>query len=126
MNQPPEQWPRKLLLNILSGTPPLYRMNSDQFFEIQKPWLETYRMTEEWLRKVGYAKMILHKFVSDDKYVQLSLFEGGAGVVVNMGTSAYRLSNGVELPAQSYAFFDSGLDDKGMPQAMSQSVKIEF
>lgn len=126
MNQPREQWPRKVLLNLLSGTPPMYRINSDQFSEIEEPWFETYRITSEWLRKVGYSKMCFHKFVSADKFVQLSIFEGGAGVVVNMGRTAFKLPDDTELPAQSYAFFEGGLNTQGMPASLGPVMAVKL
>lgn len=123
---PREQWPRKVLLNLLSGTPPMYRINSDQFSEIEEPWFETYRITSEWLRKVGYSKMCFHKFVSADKFVQLSIFEGGAGVVVNMGRTAFKLPDDTELPAQSYAFFEGGLNTQGMPASLGPVMAVKL
>jgi len=117
MNSPMEHWRRKLLLNFLHGTPPMYRMVLSEFLPIAGRIASTDAILTPWLQRVGFDEMLGHRFVTADRAVQMSWFSSGAGIVVNFGQSPFRLPDGQEIPPEGYAIFEGLPGSDGPPKA---------
>ena len=111
MHAPMEHWRRKLLLNLLHGTPALYCMEYREFTPVVASIAATEAVLAPWLERVAFAEMLGHRFVTADRSVQMTWFSSGTGVVVNFGAKPYALPTGKEIPPEGYAFFE------GMPGA---------
>ncbi len=116
MNQPMEHWRRKLLLNLLHGTPPMYRMDAFEFRPIAKSIAETNSVLAPWLQKVAFDEMLGHRFLTPDRTVQMTWFGSENGIVVNFGSKPYRAKEGVEIPAEGFAFFEGTPGPDGLPK----------
>lgn len=126
MNVVMEHWPRMTLLNLLSGTPPIYRIPLQVFNSVEDEWMDTYNRLEPWLREIGYEEMTEHRFVTDDRYVQLTVFGSRKGVIVNFGNKGYQLPDGRELPPNGYAFFEGELTDGNMPAYIKEILNVSY
>lgn len=133
MNQPLEHWRRKLLLNLLHGTPPMYRMEIHEFRPVIKSIAETDSILTPWLQKVAFDEMLGHRFLSKDKTVQMTWFSSGNGIVVNFGSKAVQIKPGVEIPAEGFVCFEgapgAGLPERfqspqGLPESLGAAVKL--
>ncbi|MEI8234996.1 MAG: glycoside hydrolase [Verrucomicrobiota bacterium] len=116
MNHPMEHWRRKLLLNFLHGTPPMYRMDLQEFLPIENGIAATNAILFPWLSRVGFEEMTDHRFLTADRTVQMSCFSSGAGIVVNFGQKSYRLPDGQDIPPEGYACFTGPLGKGGAPK----------
>lgn len=105
MNVPPQWWGRKVLLNLLHGTPPMYRLYASEFKAHRDAIAQTHRLLSPWGRRVGYDEMISHRFVTADRLVQETRFSSGAGICVNFGRTPFKVSETVVIPAEGYVMF---------------------
>lgn len=103
MTSPPQWWWRKVLLNMLHGTPPLYR--AIEFGKWREAFVATHRLISPWCRRVGYDEMVSHRFVTMDRLVQETRFSSGAGICVNFGRAPFKLNKEVEIPGEGYVIF---------------------
>lgn len=122
MDKPAELWTRKLLLNMLCGNVPLYRMNSSEYAKSKEPIAQTHRLTSPWGRRVGYDEMLSHRFLSGDRLVQETRFSSGVGICVNFGQKPFKTAKGVEIPGCGYAEFHWGAG--GEKFKTGQAVRI--
>ena len=105
MNVPPQWWGRKVLLNLLHGTPPMYRMYASEFKAHRDAIAQTHRLLSPWGRRVGYDEMVSHRFLTADRLVQETRFSSGAGICVNFGRTPFKVSETVVIPAAGYGMF---------------------
>ena len=54
------------------------------------------------IRKVGYAEMINHQFLTSDRSVQKTIFSNGVSIVVNFSDKSYRLPGGGNVSANDF------------------------
>lgn len=106
-NRLPQYWQDKNLWNVLYGTPPLFFIDQATYAKYRKAIYQTFRYVCDWAKKVGYAEMISHRFISGDRMVQETQFSTGDGVVVNFSHAPYTLSDGQILSARSYLTFNA-------------------
>jgi len=101
-NKLPAIWAKRDLFNILYGTAPMF-MFSRQFWQDNKQrFVDSYKNISTVARAVGYAEMVDHRFLTDNRDVQQSRFSNGVVVTVNFGETAYRLPDGSGIEPMSY------------------------
>ncbi|MEI8234666.1 MAG: glycoside hydrolase [Verrucomicrobiota bacterium] len=105
MHQQPAYWARKNLWSALYAAAPMYRpytLNVRQFAaEIGR----TSKYIGHVTSRVGMKAMTDHRFLTADRDVQETCFEGGFGVIANFGESAYKISSGPEIPPGEYVAY---------------------
>ncbi len=97
-NKLPALWDKRDLFNALYGTPPMFLFDRQRWRENRERFVESYRRTSPIARAVGYAEMTDHRFLTDDRSVQQTVFAGGVTVSVNFGDGPRRLPDGTTLP----------------------------
>jgi hypothetical protein len=107
MHKPMLFWTRKLLLNMLHGTPPMYGhgMSAAEFPVYKEAIAYTHRLTSHWGRRVGFDEMVSHRFVTADRLVQETRFSSGVGICVNFGRTPFKVQANVEIPGEGYVVF---------------------
>ncbi len=103
----PQYWQDKNLWSMLYGNPAMYFLNEQAYRHWRAGIPHTRQYLDWWTRKVGYAELVSHRFVSPDWKVQESVFSTGDGVVVNFSTQDYPMADGEVIPARSYRTFQN-------------------
>lgn len=110
-NRIPELWWKKDLFNILYGNMPLWAIRDwDHWKQYKKRFIESYNNVCPVFEKVGFLEMLSHRFVTEDREVQETRFEGDILIFVNFSESApFELKefNHI-LPAKGFAVFERG------------------
>ena len=107
----PEIWWKKDLFNILYGSAPLWSIDQDRWEAFRTTFVESYHKICPWLQQICYDELISHRFVSEDRKVQESLFSSGRSVAVNFGDEPYPLNDRI-IPARGYMISLEGWDRK--------------
>ncbi len=102
----PRYWQDKNLWSVLYGNPPMFFINKDKYLAQRGQIARCNRYVCGWTRRVGYADLTSHRFVTSDRNVQESVFSTGDRVVVNFGDVPYRLTEGTLVPPRDYVAFD--------------------
>ena len=106
MHNQPVYWARKNLWSALYAAAPMYRPFE---FEVKK-YAAQMGQTAKYIgfvtRRVGLAAMIDHRFLTPDRQVQETRFEGGFGVIANFGENPFRTEGGPEIPPGEYVAFE--------------------
>ncbi len=106
-NKVPEVWDRRDLFNILYGTPPMW-MFDRTIWQRRKPrFLECYKNVCPVARKVGYAEMLKHEFLTPDHLVQRTVFSDGTEIVVNFGEKPFSSPEGVAVQPMGYVIYSA-------------------
>jgi len=101
-NKLPTLWDKRDLLNVLYGTPPMFMFNR-KIWSANKPrFARSYKDTCPIVRKVGYAEMTDHRFLTPDRDVQQTVFANGVTVTVNFGATPFKLPDGTEVKGMGY------------------------
>jgi hypothetical protein len=106
-NRLPQYWQDKNLWSVLYGNPPLFTVDRENYEHWRAEIAQTWRYVCQWTRRVAYARMTSHRFVTPDRHVQETQFSTGDGVVANLGEEPVTLPGGYELPARTYRLFKS-------------------
>lgn len=108
-NRIPEYWHRKDLFNILYGNMPLFAIRDwNHWKEYEDRFVESYKNVCTVFEKVGYKEMLSHRFVTEDKKVQETVFSENIRVVVNFSDEEYRLvDEDYMLPGNGFVVFDN-------------------
>ena len=110
-NRIPEVWWRRDLLNILYGNMPLWAIRDwDHWKELKDKFVKSYQNVGPVFEKVGFLEMLDHRFVTEDKAVQETRFEGDIRVFVNFNESAeFEVKEfGYIIPAKGFVVFEKG------------------
>lgn len=110
-NRIPEVWWRKDLLNILYGNMPLWAIRDyDHWKRYKKRFIESYNNVCPVFEKVGFLEMLSHRFVTEDRIVQETQFEGDIRIFVNFNEeSPFKLKEfNYILPAKGFVVFENG------------------
>jgi len=101
-------WKQKDLLEMLHGTPPNLQLINNEYFDEQKERIsETIKLVCPWHEKVALREMVNHRFLTEDRLVQETIFAGGYRVIVNFREKEpYVSSEGVEIAPRSARTFD--------------------
>ena len=87
--QCPEIWWKKDLFNILYASAPLWIIDQERWKKHHVTFVESYQRVCTWLQQVCYDELVSHRFVSEDRKIQESVFSSGKRVVVNFGDLPY-------------------------------------
>jgi len=101
-NKLPTIWAKRDLFNILYGTAPMFMFNRQFWQDNKQRFVDSYKNISTVARAVGYAEMVDHRFLTDNRDVQQSRFSNGVVVTVNFGETAYRLPDGSGIEPMSY------------------------
>jgi hypothetical protein len=109
----PELWRANDLLCILYGVAPIVSFSTldgphileDSYKPFHDRYMRTVTDVCGWHEKVGFDEMLSHRFLTDDRSVQETVFAGGNAVVVNFGEKAYRHTVVGTVPAMDFRTF---------------------
>ncbi|OCT15129.1 hypothetical protein A8709_13545 [Paenibacillus pectinilyticus] len=94
----PEIWWKKDLFNILYGSAPLWSIDQDRWESFESTFVESYQRVCPWLQQICYDELLSHRFVSEDRHVQETLFSSGKRAIVNFGDKHYRYEEEIIEP----------------------------
>jgi len=99
-NRYPALWDKRDLFNILYGTPPMFVLHRETWQKNRDRFIQSYRNVCPIAREVGYSEMVDHRFLTENKDVQQTIFANGVTVIVNFGNTSFFLPDGTQiLPA---------------------------
>ena len=110
-NRIPEAWWRRDLLNILYGNMPLWAIRDwNHWREHKERFIESYNNVCPVFEKVGFFEMLGHGFITEDRRVQETLFEGDIRIFVNFSESLpFELKElNYTIPAKGFVVFEKG------------------
>lgn len=109
-NRIPEVWWRRDLFNILYGNMPLWAIRDlDHWKQYKDRFIESYKNVSPVFDKVGFNKMLSHRFITEDNLVQETEFEGDIRVVVNFGDNEYFLTDdNYTILSRGFIVFEKG------------------
>ncbi len=102
--QCPEIWWKKDLFNILYGSAPLWIIDQERWEKHHVTFIESYQKVCTWLQQICYDELVAHRFISEDRKIQESVFSSGKHVVVNFGDKPYRYGE-QEINARDFITF---------------------
>ena len=105
-NKLPALWDKRDLFNALYGTPPMFMFSRSQWEENKARFVQSYQATCPLVRKVGYAEMTDHRFLTPDRSVQQTRFANGVTVTVNFGRTPFTLPDGTIIRPLSRLIID--------------------
>lgn len=108
-NKLPTLWDKRNLFNILYGTPPMFMFDDEVWEQYKERFVESYKKVAPVVRKVGYAEMMDHRFLREDRSVQQTRFDNGVIVTVNFGKAPYMLDEETVVAPMDFAVYDSDL-----------------
>ena len=98
----PKLWDKHDLFHILFGQAPIFAVSKNNVDQEGPRIRQTYETVCQWNDKIGYAEMLDHRMVTDDKKVQESRFSNGWGVVVNFGDKPFKTGLGKIVNPMGY------------------------
>jgi len=101
-NKLPALWDKRDLFNLLYGTPPMFMFDRKLWAENKERFVRSYQNTCPYVRRVGYAEMTEHRFLTSDRAVQQTRFSNGVTVTVNFGASSYQSPDGAKLEPMGF------------------------
>jgi hypothetical protein len=96
----PEIWWKKDLFDILYGTTPVWTIDRPRWNKFKNTFIESYNNVCPWLEEIAYDELVNHRFLTDDRKIQESVFSSGKKVIVNFGDSEYN-HDGKKIAARS-------------------------
>jgi len=99
----PAIWWKKDLFNILYGSAPLWSLDRDRWESFKNTFVESYKNICPWLQQIGYDEMLDHRFLSEDRKIQETVFSSGKKAIVNFSESDYTYENKI-IPAKGFIF----------------------
>ena len=94
------------LFNCLYGVPPFYAIDEKWFEEygeeIFSIYNTSYQIAQPTSQMTGYSEMIDHKYLTNDRTVQQTLFSNGVRVTVNFGPNEFKLDDKTILESEGY------------------------
>ena len=98
----PELLPVRDLFSALWGYPPLYSMTATQWERLKDRIAASYRRAAMTARQVAFLPMTGFMWLTEDRMVQRTVFDGKITVTANFSAQPYVLENGDILPAGEY------------------------
>jgi len=90
-------WDKRDLFNILYGTPPMFVLTSENWQQYKTRFVKSYQNVCPVVRAVGYSEMIDHRFLTQDRKVQQTVFANGITITVNFGDTCHVLADGATV-----------------------------
>ena len=91
-NRLEEFWDFRDLLNILYGTPPFWHVDEELWARHKERYLKSYRDVVSVAARVAGKAMLDFRYLSQDRMVQETEFEGGTKVRVNFGNKTFKVT----------------------------------
>jgi hypothetical protein len=101
-NKLPMLWDKRDLFNLLYGTPPMFMFNRALWEREKARFVQSYQTTCPAVRRVGYAEMTDHRWLTPDRSVQQTSFANGVTVAVNFGDKPYPMPAGPSLAPMGF------------------------
>lgn len=98
----PFAW-KKDLFNILYGTMPMWHINRELWESHKAEYVESYRAILSVRSLIGFARMTGHGWLTPDRSVQYTDWEGGQRVIVNFGSRPYEVRDRTTVAPRSFA-----------------------
>ena len=93
---------KKELFNILYGTMPMWHIDRKLWDKHGKDMAASYRRISSVRRRIGFAEMTDHGWLTPDRTVQFSDWDTGDRVVVNFGDTAFSRDGQRPLPGRGF------------------------
>jgi hypothetical protein len=97
----PYAW-KKDLFNILYGTMPMWHINRKLWTSHKTEMLASYQNITSVRRRIGFAEMTGHGWLSKDRSVQYTDWATGDRVIVNFGNHPYEAKSAKQVPPHSF------------------------
>ena len=101
-NKFPRDWWKRDLLNIVSGTPPMYLFTPEVLDQQQERLSASVKAATRVARLTADAVLDEYRWLTVDRLVQQSHFSNGVTATVNFGDRPYTMSDGWVLPARGH------------------------
>ena len=101
-NKLPALWDRRDLFNILYATPPMFMFRHEFLRENLDRFAQSYRNVCGVARALGYVEMVDHRFLTEDRSVQQTVWANGTTVTVNFGDAAFAMEDGGSVEAMGF------------------------
>lgn len=101
-NKFPEDWWKMDLLNVVSGTPPMYFFTPEVFAQQKEQLAKSYPVATASARAAKGATLDEFRWLTADRLVQESEFSNGLVVTVNFSDRDYVTADGRTVPARSH------------------------
>ena len=101
-NKLPALWDKRDLFNVLYGVPPMFMFTQRLWEQNQARFVQSYTNTCPHVRKVGYAEMTDHRFLTKDRAVQQTVFANGVTITANFGATPHSLPGGAVVKPLGY------------------------
>lgn len=88
------------LTEILYQVPPLYHMNLDEFQKHKQGMIKHYKFFSPLHRKLGFSQMTDFSWLSPDRLIQKTVFEGNVEIVANFKKESC-VYGGMQIPGRS-------------------------
>jgi hypothetical protein len=98
----PYVW-KKDLFNILYGSMPMWHINQQLWVKHKTAMLASYRNISAVRKRIGFAEMTNHGWLSKDRLVQFTDWSNGDRIVVNFGDAAFEWAGRESVPGRSFA-----------------------
>ncbi|MBA2433766.1 MAG: hypothetical protein H0V54_01535 [Chthoniobacterales bacterium] len=98
----PFAW-KKDLFNVLYGTMPMWHINRQLWERHKTEYVESYRAIVSIRSRIGFARMTGHGWLTPDRSVQYTDWEGGQRVIVNFGSRVYQGKDKTRVAPRSFA-----------------------
>jgi hypothetical protein len=106
-NKLPALWDKRDLFNVLYGTPPMFMFDRKSWAENKDRFVQSYQTVCPQVRKVGYAEMTDHRFLTPDRSVQQTEFSSGHVITVNFGTAPHSLAEGKRIEPMGFLMHET-------------------
>jgi hypothetical protein len=93
-NKLPALWDKRDLFNLLYGTAPMFMFDYEIWRQSRERFAQSYRNTCIIARKVGYAEMSDHRFLTPDRDIQQTRFSNGITITCNFSAEPFALGGG--------------------------------
>ncbi len=97
----PYAW-KKDLFNILYGTMPIWHITRRLWASHQAQMMVSYRNIASVRKRIGFAEMVSHGWLTPDRSVQFTDWNTGDRVLVNFGDRPFERKNRAPVPQRSF------------------------
>ena len=93
---------KKELFNVLYGTMPIWHIDRALWDRHREEMVASYRRIHSVRRRIGFAEMTEHGWLTPDRSVQFTDWDTGDRVIVNFGDTPFPLDGQRALPARAF------------------------
>ncbi len=93
---------KKNLFNILYGTMPMWHITRSLWEKHKAAMVESYHQIHPVRKRIGFAEMTNHRWLTPDRQVQQTDWDTGDRVIVNFSEQAFARPTGKSVPARGF------------------------